>query len=147
MFTPTRHRATWFTGLIVALTAGLFATAALAERTPAPAGAQVYIIAPKDGATVPQTFTVQFGLTGMGIAPAGADLPKTGHHHLLIDVLELPPLDQPLPKEVLHFGGGQTEAQVTLAPGTHTLQLMLGDKNHVPFDPPVISEKITVTVK
>jgi hypothetical protein len=130
-----------------ALVAGLFPTATLAERTAAPEGAKVYIISPKDGETVPQTFKVQFGLSGMGVAPAGADLPKTGHHHLLIDLAELPPLDQPLGKEIMHFGGGQTEASVTLPPGPHTLQLMLGDKNHVPFDPPVVSEKVHIQVQ
>jgi hypothetical protein len=147
MFTRTPRRSTLIAGLAAALTAGLYCTAALAERTPATPGAQVYIIAPKDGATVPQTFKVQFGLVGMGVAPAGTDLPKTGHHHLLVDAAELPPLDQPLPSSVIHFGGGQTETQVTLPPGPHTLQLILGDKNHVPFDPPIVSEKITVKVQ
>lgn len=132
----------------IALCAALLAGTAWAqERTPAPEGASVYIIAPKNGETVPQTFKVQFGLSGMGVAPAGADLPKTGHHHLLIDTDELPPMDQPMSKDIKHFGGGQTEAEITLPPGQHTLQLMLGDKNHVPFAPPVVSEKITVTVE
>lgn len=145
MFTLTPRRTT---RLAAALAAGLCCTAALAaERTPATPGAQVYIITPKDGATVPQTFKVQFGLAGMGVAPAGTDLPKTGHHHLLIDATALPPLDQPLPSNVIHFGGGQTETQVTLPPGPHTLQLILGDKGHVPFDPPIVSEKVTVTVQ
>lgn len=131
----------------LALCGALLAAPAWADRTPAPEGAKVYIIAPKDGDTVPQTFKVQFGLSGMGVAPAGADLPKTGHHHLLIDVAELPPLDQPLGPNVKHFGGGQTEAEITLPPGEHTLQLMLGDKNHVPFDPPVVSDKVRITVE
>lgn len=116
-------------------------------RTPAPEGARAYIISPADGDVVPGTFTVKFGLEGMGVAPAGVDKPKTGHHHLLIDVEELPPPDQPLGGNVQHFGGGQTETTVTLEPGQHTLQLMLGDKNHIPHDPPVVSEKITVTVE
>jgi hypothetical protein len=107
----------------------------------------VYFITPADGDVVPSTFTVKFGLEGMGVAPAGVDKPKTGHHHLLIDVAELPPPDQPLGGNVKHFGGGQTETTVTLAPGKHTLQLMLGDKNHIPHDPPVVSEKITVMVE
>lgn len=141
-----RQRPSALTSLL-ALCGVLVAGAAWAERSPAPEGARVYIIAPKDGETVPQTFKVQFGLSGMGVAPAGVDLPKTGHHHLLIDVAELPPLDRPLGPEIKHFGGGQTEAEITLTPGEHTLQLMLGDKNHVPFDPPVISEKIRITVK
>ncbi|HYQ38887.1 MAG TPA: DUF4399 domain-containing protein [Pseudomonas sp.] len=118
-------------------------------RTPAPEGAKVYFIAPQDGATVDKTFTVKFGLKGMGVAPAGSEAPATGHHHLLVDVAELPALDKPLPASdnVRHFGKGQTETEVTLPPGKHTLQLLVGDKNHVPFDPPVISEKITVNVK
>jgi hypothetical protein len=133
--------------LTLALCGALLASPAWAERTPAPEGAKVYIISPKDGETVPQTFKVQFGLSGMGVAPAGADLPKTGHHHLLIDVAELPPLDRPLGPEIKHFGGGQTETEITLEPGEHTLQLMLGDKSHIPFDPPIISEKITIKVQ
>lgn len=132
---------------VLALCGALLAGPAWAQRTPAPEGAQVYIIAPKDGETVPQTFKVQFGLSGMGVAPAGADLPKTGHHHLLIDVAEIPDLDKPLGPEIKHFGGGQTEAEITLPPGDHTLQLLLGDKNHVPFDPPVISEKVKIKVE
>lgn len=129
------------------LVPGLSAAAAAMERTPAPEGAQAYIITPKDGDTVPQTFVVRFGLSGMGIAPAGADLPKTGHHHLLVDMDELPPLDQPISADIMHFGGGQTETELTLPPGRHTLQILLGDKNHVPHDPPVVSERITVTVE
>lgn len=137
-------------------TCGLLAACALAApamadtpRTPAPKGAKVYFIAPQDGATVDKTFTVKFGLKGMGVAPAGSEAPATGHHHLLVDVAELPALDKPLPASdnVRHFGKGQTETEVTLPPGKHTLQLLVGDKNHVPFDPPVISEKITVNVK
>lgn len=118
-------------------------------RTAAPAGAELYFIAPADGATVEKEFTVRFGLKGMGVAPAGITLDKTGHHHLLIDVAELPPMNQPLPNDATHkhFGGGQTETTITLPPGKHTLQLILGDALHIPFDPPVISKKITVTVK
>ncbi len=118
-------------------------------RTAAPAGAELYFIAPADGATVEKEFTVRFGLKGMGVAPAGITLDKTGHHHLLIDVAELPPMNQPLPNDATHkhFGGGQTETTITLPPGKHTLQLILGDALHIPFDPPVLSKKITVTVK
>jgi hypothetical protein len=121
--------------------------AADVPRTPAPEGAQVYIISPGDGAIVPQTFTVRFGLKGMGIAPAGVANPKAGHHHLLVDKAELPPPGQPMGQDVKHFGGGQTEAEIALPPGPHTLQLMMGDMNHVPFDPPVVSTKITVNVQ
>jgi hypothetical protein len=117
-------------------------------RTPSPADAKVYIISPKNGATVHNPVTVRFGLSGMGVAPAGTVAENTGHHHLIIDS-PLPPLDQPLPKDDthLHFGKGQTETVLTLKPGKHTLQLVLGDANHVPHDPPVVSEKITIRVK
>ncbi|OEC61415.1 MULTISPECIES: DUF4399 domain-containing protein [Pseudomonadaceae] len=129
----------------------VFSVAALADmpRTPAPEGAKVYFIEPANGATVDKTFTVKFGLKGMGVAPAGVDAPATGHHHLLIDLDQEPAMNMPLPMtdNLKHFGKGQTETEVTLPPGKHTLQLLVGDKNHVPLDPPVISEKITVTVK
>ncbi|EIM00300.1 DUF4399 domain-containing protein [Rhodanobacter denitrificans] len=117
--------------------------------TPAPAGAEVYLISPKDGATVGQDVTVRFGLKGMGVAPAGVAKEHTGHHHLLVDVKELPPAGQPIPKDEqhIHFGGGQTETTLKLKPGTHTLQLELGDQNHVPFEPAVVSRKITIHVK
>jgi hypothetical protein len=132
--------------------AGGVATAADAPALPvtaAPAGAEVYIVSPKDGATVKQEFTVVFGLKGMGVAPAGVKHENTGHHHLLVDVKELPAAGQPIPKDDthLHFGGGQTQATVKLAPGTHTLQLELADENHIPFNPPLVSKKITVHVK
>ncbi|MGB1220325.1 MAG: DUF4399 domain-containing protein [Alcanivoracaceae bacterium] len=112
------------------------------------ADAAVYFISPADGATVSSPVKVVFGLSGMGVAPAGTDRAGTGHHHLLIDT-GLPPLDQPIPSDAnhRHFGGGQTEALVELAPGTHTLQLLLGDMKHVPHNPPVVSETITITVE
>ena len=127
------------------------AAVALAEalpRSPSPAGASVYFISPADGAVVTSPFTVRFGLRGMGVAPAGVDFPNTGHHHLLIDT-DVTDWTQPLPANdhVLHFGKGQTEADVTLPPGKHTLQLVLGNQAHVPHDPPVVSQKITITVK
>jgi hypothetical protein len=119
-------------------------------QTAAPPNASVYFISPKDGDTVTSPFKVQFGLTGMGVAPAGVDKPNTGHHHLIIDTTLSPAeLEEPIasdPKHV-HFGGGQTEAMVTLPPGQHTLQLVLGDWSHVPFNPPIMSPVITVTVK
>ncbi len=115
--------------------------------SPSPAGAAVYFIDLKDGQTVPTKFTVHFGLRGMGVAPAGSDKENSGHHHLLIDT-ELPPLGQPIPSDFnhLHFGAGQTEAELTLPPGDHTLQLLLGDKGHIPNSPPVISERIRIHV-
>lgn len=117
--------------------------------TQAPSGAAVYIISPANGATVGQEVTVRFGLKGMGVAPAGVNKEHTGHHHLLVDVKELPAAGQPIPKDDnhIHFGGGQTETTLKLKPGTHTLQLELGDQNHVPFEPAVVSKKITIHVK
>ncbi|MCB1836598.1 MAG: DUF4399 domain-containing protein [Alcanivoracaceae bacterium] len=115
----------------------------------APEGAAVYFITPQDGATVSGPVTVKFGLKGMGVAPAGIERANTGHHHLLVDVDELPPAGQPVPADAqhIHFGGGQTETKLELAPGKHTLQLLLGDHLHRPHQPPVLSEKITITVK
>jgi Domain of unknown function (DUF4399) len=125
-------------------------TAAVADikRTPSPAGAEVYFIAPQDGATVTSPVTVRFGLKGMGVAPAGIALENTGHHHLLIDA-ELPGLDAPIPADAghVHFGKGQTETTIELEPGKHTLQLVLGDQLHIPHEPALISKKITITVK
>jgi uncharacterized protein DUF4399 len=115
--------------------------------SPSAPGAAVYFVDLKDGQTVPTKFTVHFGLRGMGIAPAGSNKENSGHHHLLIDT-ELPPLDQPIPSDFnhLHFGAGQTETDVTLPPGDHTLQLLLGDRNHVPNTVPLMSERIHVHV-
>lgn len=115
--------------------------------TPSPAGAAVYFVDLKNGDTLPSKATIHFGLHGMGVAPAGSDRENSGHHHLLIDT-ELPPLDQPIPNDFnhLHFGAGQTEAEVNLPPGEHTLQLLLGDKRHIPHSPPVMSDPIRVRV-
>jgi hypothetical protein len=115
--------------------------------TPSPAGSAVYFVDLKDGATLPAKATIHFGLRGMGVAPAGSDRANSGHHHLLIDT-DLPPLSQPIPNDFnhLHFGAGQTEAEVTLTPGPHTLQLLLGDKDHIPHSPPLMSERIKVNV-
>jgi hypothetical protein len=135
----------WQAGLLLIVAGG--ALAAGLPRSTAPPGASVYIISPQDGATVTNPVTVQFGLKGMGIAPAGVAMAGNGHHHLLIDA-ELPSLDQPVPADErhLHFGKGQTEAVVTLAPGQHRLQLLLADHLHIPHDPPIVSEPITITV-
>ena len=118
------------------------------ERTPSPPGAEVYIIGPKNGATVHNPVRVQFGLKGMGVAPAGVKFDNTGHHHLLIDTDPPADMSAPLPatEKIVHFGKGQTETTLTLPPGKHTLQLLLADMNHVPHQPPVISKKITITV-
>ena len=118
------------------------------ERTPAPGNAELYFISPADGATVSNPVTVRFGLKNMGVAPAGIKYDNSGHHHLLVDT-ELPALDFPIINDGnhLHFGGGQTEATVELPPGEHTLQLLLGDFAHIPHDPAVMSERITIKVK
>lgn len=124
------------------------AAPAALPRTASPAGAKVYIISPKDGATIKGPVTVVFGLAGMGVAPAGVQMENTGHHHLLIDT-DLPKdLGVPLPATdaIRHFGKGQTETTLTLPPGKHTLQLVLGDHLHIPFNPVVASPKITITV-
>ncbi|WP_085580979.1 MULTISPECIES: DUF4399 domain-containing protein [unclassified Pseudomonas] len=117
--------------------------------TPAPKGAEVFIVSPEDGATVSQTFTVKFGTKDVALAPAGDATPNTGHHHLLIDAKETVPVGAVVPTDAnhMHFGKAQTFAEIKLAPGQHTLQLELGDKNHMAFDPPIVSEKITITVK
>jgi hypothetical protein len=136
--------------LVVGILAVALTTAAVAQikRTPSPAGAEVYIIAPQDGASVKSPVTIKFGLKGMGVAPAGVAFDNTGHHHLLIDT-DVPALDAPIPADAnhVHFGKGQTETSIELKPGKHTLQLLLGDQAHVPHDPAVVSKKITVTVK
>jgi Domain of unknown function (DUF4399) len=119
------------------------------ERTPSPPGAKVFIISPKNGATVTSPVTVKFGIKGMTLAPAGTKDANTGHHHLLIDTDPPADLSQPIPTvpdKVVHFGKAQTETTLTLPPGKHTLQLLLGDGNHIPHNPPVLSKKITITV-
>lgn len=133
-------------GLILGLTTPT--AMADATRTKAPEGAKVYFIEPANGATVASPVTVKFGLTGMGVAPAGIEKEKTGHHHILIDTKLADP-SAPLPADDnhKHFGGGQTETKLELKPGTHTLQLLVGDHNHVPHDPPITSDVITITVK
>jgi hypothetical protein len=137
--------------VLLALGASVLAAAAFAQdRQPAPAGAEVYFIAPRNGATVQGPVTVKFGLKGMGVAPAGVKFDNTGHHHLLVDTdLSDLKLDAPLPAsdKVLHFGKGQTETTVTLTPGKHTLELLFADYQHIPFDPALHSQKITITVK
>lgn len=137
--------------VLTALGLSLLVTVALAaDRVAAPAGAEVYFISPHNGAKITGPVTVRFGLKGMGIAPAGIKFDNTGHHHLLVDtdVSELQ-LDAPLPAtdKLLHFGKGQTETELTLAPGTHTLQLVFADYQHQAFDPVLKSKKITITVK
>jgi hypothetical protein len=120
-----------------------------AARTPSAPGATVAILSPADGAVVSSPVKVVFAVQGMSLAPAGDPTPNTGHHHLLVDTPVPADLGQPLPKDDqhIHFGKGQTEGEVTLAPGQHTLILLLGDANHVPHDPPVSSAPVTITVQ
>jgi hypothetical protein len=122
--------------------------AASAGKTPAPQNAYLYIIWPTDGERIKGAFWCRFGLRNMGVTHAGDATTNTGHHHLLIDVDGSLDLNQPIPsdKKHLHFGAGQTEVRLDLAPGPHTLQLVLGDADHIPFDPPVVSRKIRIVV-
>ena len=103
---------------------------------------------PRDGQRVRSPVRCRFGLRNMGVAPAGVRSPNTGHHHVLVDVAEPLEAGAPIPqdKQHLHFGAGQTEALIDLPPGPHTLQLVLGDADHVPFHPPLVSKKIRITV-
>jgi hypothetical protein len=122
-------------------------TAAM-PRSPAPENARLFFITPNDGDTVGNPITVEFGLEGMEVAKAGTDKPHSGHHHLIIDA-DLPDLGMPIPASdnYIHFGDGSTSTEITLEPGQHTLRLLLGDHMHVPHDPPVYSEEITITVE
>lgn len=118
------------------------------KKVAAPVNAEVYFISPRNGETVSNPVQVKFGLRGMGVAPAGVEKAGTGHHHVLVDLAQVD-VNAPLPADGAHrhFGGGQTETSLELPPGTHTLQLMLGDQNHIPHHSPVMSERITITVK
>ncbi|SMM99158.1 ATPases of the AAA+ class [uncultured Candidatus Thioglobus sp.] len=135
--------------LLVTLFVGLSSLVHSADLpiSTSPEGAKVYIISPANGETVNKIVTVKFGLQGMGISPAGLDKAKTGHHHLIIDGKNIPAAGKVMGSEVMHFGGGQTEKTIELSSGKHTLQLILGNYLHIPHNPPVMSEKITVFVK
>ena len=132
---------------VAILLAGVSAAFADGHRTASPEGAELYFIAPADGDTIKGPVTVRFGLRGMGVAPAGVDKAGTGHHHLIINA-PLPSFEYSIfmDENHVHFGGGQTEAQIDLPPGIHTLQLLLADQNHIPHDPAVFSKKITITI-
>jgi hypothetical protein len=141
---------------LLAALAFALSTAALAGETPSPPGARVFFVNVKDGDSVTAPVTVQFGIEGMTLAPAGTETPNTGHHHLLLDRPALgqgpdgaAELDANIASDEhnIHFGKGQTEVVLDLTPGPHTLQLVLGDANHIPHNPPVVSERITITVK
>ena len=137
---------------IVAATLSILAVPLTADafQTPAPDGARVYVVEPRDGATVGNPVTVVFGLENLGVAPAGVEADRTGHHHLLINV-DPSEVDMtaaiPADDRHVHFGGGQTQITKELPPGTHRLWLLVGDRNHVPHDPPIMSEPITITVE
>lgn len=124
-------------------------TAPALLRAKSNAGAKIFIIEPQNGATVTSPVTLKFGVEGIALEKAGPVLDNSGHHHILIDTSELPPMDQPLPFSdlLIHFGQAQTESSVNLGPGSHTLQLIFAGGNHIPHDPPVVSERITVTVR
>lgn len=145
MSKPRSLRAALLLALVAALAAAAYADV---PRVASADGATLYFITPKNGETISGTVHVRFGLSGMGVAPAGVATAGTGHHHLIVDA-PLPPMNLPIPKDATHkhFGNGQTEAVLELAPGEHTLQLLLADANHVPHDPPVVSEQIRITVK
>ncbi len=139
-----------FLTLTLAAAIGVTAPAVIAGETPAPESARVYFVNLADGDIVQSPVFIQFGLSGMGVAPAGVEQENTGHHHLLINAkIEGEDLDYAVPSDEqhVHFGKGQTEAAIELPAGSHTLQLMLGDWSHVPHDKPVMSERITVTVE
>jgi len=139
-----------------AVSIALLPALAIAQGTPRPADAELYFVGLDDGDTVSAPLTVRFGLEGMGVAPAGVEVENTGHHHLMLD---RPPLGEgqygadefelPLPSNEnhRHFGGGQTQVTLDLEPGQHSLQLVLADHGHVPHDPPLVSERITITVE
>ena len=133
--------------LAAALLTGL-PVAAHSQGTHAPGDAFLYIIWPPDGTAVKGPFWCRFGLRGMGVTQAGSSAPNSGHHHLLIDVNDPIDPNEPIPsdKKHMHFGAGQTEVRLELPPGAHTLQLVLGDAEHIPFDPPVVSRKIRIVV-
>ena len=125
----------------------ILSLSAQAGPTPAPKGAKVLNISPSNGAILNSPVTVQIGQEGFGVAPSGVEKANTGHHHLIIDG-ELPDMDLPIPADEhhKHFGGGQTQVTIELAPGQHSLQLLMGDHTHIPHSPPIVSKKITITV-
>ncbi|GGC17306.1 rod shape-determining protein RodA [Marivita lacus] len=130
-------------------------TAAFAADTPSVEGTQLYVVNLQDGASVQSPVTIIFGLSGMGVAPAGVEKESTGHHHIYLNRpafgeaegdAEIAQNGIPSDENHLHFGGGQTQTTLDLPPGDHTIQLVLGDQFHVPHNPPVVSDLITITV-
>jgi hypothetical protein len=135
--------------VLLSVVALQLAAAAHAQERPAHKDAYLYFVWPQDGTVIKGAFWARFGLRNMGVTHAGDDFENAGHHHLLVDVNEPLAPNEPIPqdKNHLHFGAGQTETRIELPPGKHTLQLVLGDAKHYPFKPPVVSKKITITVK
>ena len=135
--------------LFVLLFCTAFLSDATAHRYHSDETKKVYFIIPSDGTTVTNPVKIKFGATGVNIVPAGVDMPDSGHHHLLINVDKLPDLKMPIPADSnhLHFGNGQTETEINLPEGKHTLQLLIGNHLHIPHSEPIISEKIEITVK
>ncbi|MEL6768325.1 MAG: DUF4399 domain-containing protein [Pseudomonadota bacterium] len=138
------------THLIAAAALGALPMLAMAGETPSPEGAEVYFIGLEDGATVSNPVTLRFGAKGIGIAPAGVEKENTGHHHLIInEAIEGDELALSIPadEQHVHFGGGQTEVTLELPAGTHTIQLVMADHNHIPHNPPIMSDRLTITVE
>jgi hypothetical protein len=135
--------------LLLAVALASLPTLASAQGKAPAKDAVLYFVWPQNGTVIKGGFWCRFGLRSMGVTHAGEDFPNSGHHHLLIDVKEPLDVNEPIPqdKNHLHFGAGQTEARLELPPGKHTLQLVLGDAKHYPFNPPLVSDKITITVK
>ena len=138
----------WFgLGVVMLIAIGLGVADAEIPRSSRPENAQLYFVSPDDGDSLTSPIVVRFGLKGMGVAPAGVEKAGTGHHHLIVDA-DMPPSGLPIPASdhYRHFGKGQTEVTLDLEPGEHTLQLILGDHFHIPHDPPLVSERISITV-
>jgi hypothetical protein len=135
--------------LVLSAALSLLSCDGRAEGRPSPKDAYLYFVWPQSGTVIKGAFWCRFGLRNMGVTRAGDDFANSGHHHLLVDVNEPLNVNEPIPqdKSHLHFGAGQTEARIELPPGKHTLQLVLGDHKHYPFNPPVVSQKITITIK
>ncbi len=150
----TKHTYLWNKAIFMVLLALPLWTASAQDKiAPAkrlqPAPPHLYFIEPRHGSVVAPQFEVKFGLSGMGVAPAGINYPNTGHHHLLVDLQKLPDMNRPLPStpQIIHFGGGQTETKMALLPGTHYLQLLLGNYLHIPHKPPIMSKRIKIIVR
>ena len=141
---------------IILIILSVFFTTSIAAQMPissAPADAEVYFIQPKDGqifeSANSEGVEIRFGLRGMDVSPAGIAVPNSGHHHLLINLDQMPNLRMPLPAtdQIRHFGKGQTSTWINLTPGKHKLQLLLGNYAHIPHSPAVMSKMIEIEIK